>query len=320
MGTLITGGTGFIGAEIARLLLESGEEGVVVFDINPSTQRLDDIADDVEAIRGDLGNFSHVLNAVQRAEPRTIYHLGGMLSIPSDADPSAAFRANALGTFHVLEAARLLGVEQVLFSSTIATYGFDIREEEVSDFTLQRPGLFYGACKVFGEHMGLFYKRKYGIDFRGLRYPSIVGPGVRTPGIAQYTSWVIEECAKGNPFAIWVRPETKIPILYHKDAAGAMVRLARTPLERIKMVNYVLTGIAPVPSAQDLVDLVRARVPDAQIVFEPDMQLQELIDKATRPIRDACAREEWGWAPKYGAEDMVQDFLAELERNPQRYA
>ncbi len=46
--------------------------------------------------------------------------------------------------------------------------------------------------------MGLFYKRKYGLDFRCVRYPSIVGPGVKTPGAVQYTSWVIEECAKGR--------------------------------------------------------------------------------------------------------------------------
>lgn len=168
--------------------------------------------------------------------------------------------------------------------------------------------------------MGLFYKRKYGIDFRGLRYPSIVGPGVKTPGIAQYTSWVIEEPAKGNPFTIWVRPETKIPIMYYKDAARAMVLLAQAPLERIKTANYVLAGIAPAPSAQDLADLVRTRVPDAQIIFEPDMELQDVIGKAVRPILDTCAREEWGWEAKYEAEDMVQDFLAELARNPQRYA
>ena len=78
----------------------------------------------------------------------------------------------------------------------------------IRDTTIQRPQLFYGATKVFGEHMGLFYRRKYQLDFRGLRYPSIIGPGVRTPGVAQYTSWVIEECAKGNPFTIWVKPET----------------------------------------------------------------------------------------------------------------
>ena len=66
MTTLITGGTGFIGATVARLLLARGEPRPVVFDRNPSPQRLDDIADQVEIIQGDLGNFSHVLHAVER--------------------------------------------------------------------------------------------------------------------------------------------------------------------------------------------------------------------------------------------------------------
>src|SRR4030066_306864 len=76
------------------------------------------------------------------------------------------------------------------------SHGLDIREGVINDYTLQRPQLFYGATKVFCELMGLVYKRKYGLDFRGVRYPSIVGPGVKTPGVVQYTSWVIEECAK----------------------------------------------------------------------------------------------------------------------------
>ena len=177
MATLITGGTGFIGAEVVRLLLEKGETNLVVFDINPSTKRLDDVADQVEIVRGDLGNFSHVLNAVKNAQPSVIYHLGGMLSVPSDADPGAAIRANALGTFHVLEAAKLFEVSQVLFSSSIGTYGLDIQDKVIDDHTLQRPQLFYGATKLFCEDMGLFYKRKYNLDFRCVRYPGIVGPG-----------------------------------------------------------------------------------------------------------------------------------------------
>ena len=147
MSVLVTGGTGFIGAQVVRMLLEQGEKGAVVFDINPSTKLLDDVADQVEVVRGDLGNFSHVLNVVKTFRPKVIYHMGGMLSVPSDADPAASFRANAMGTFHVLEAARLLDVAQVLFASTIATYGMDVREPVVDDYTLQRPQLFYGCTK-----------------------------------------------------------------------------------------------------------------------------------------------------------------------------
>ena len=239
MSILITGGTGFIGAQVVRELLGKGEKDLLSFDINPSTKRLDGVLDQVEVIRGDLGNFSHVLNAVKSSRPRAIYHLGGMLSLPSDIDPQASFRANAMGTYHILESAKLFNVPQVLFSSTIGTYGMHIKENILDDYTLQRPKLFYGATKVFGEHMGLFYRRKYGLDFRGVRYPAIVGPGVKTPGVAQYTSWVIEECSKGKPFTLHVSPKTRCPVMYYKDAALAIIKLAKASFESIKMVVNV---------------------------------------------------------------------------------
>ena len=320
MDTLITGGTGFIGAQIVRILLEKGKKDLVVFDINPSTKLLDDVADQIEVVRGDLGNFSHVLNVVKTCRPKVIYHLGGMLSVPSDADNAASFRANAMGTFHVLEAAKLFEVPQVFFSSTLATYGLDIREDVIGDYTLQRPLLFYGCTKVFCEHMGLFYKRKYGLDYRGIRYPSIVGPGVKTPGIVQYTSWAIEESAKGNPFTIWVKPETKCAAMYFKDAALAIVKLGEAPLANIKMVNYVVGGATPIASAQDLADIIKDRIPAAQIDFKPDPEIQKVVDKLSLPVDDSIARKEWSWKSEYDQERIVDDFLEELRVHPERYA
>jgi threonine 3-dehydrogenase len=320
MADLITGGSGFIGAEVARHLLEKGANNPLVFDIDPSTQRLDDVTDRVEMVRGDLGNFSNVLDAVKKARPRVIYHLGGMLSAPCEADPAAAIRANVLGTFNVLEAARLFDVSQVLFSSTVGTYGRDIKANVINDTTLQRPQLFYGATKVFCEHMGLFYRRKYALDFRSVRYPAIVGPGVKTAGVSQYTAWVIEACARKEPFTIWVKPETRNPLLYFKDAARAIVSLAEAPQENIKTVNYLLAGITPTPSAGELAEAVRARVPGAQIDFKPDPELQAIMDELLRPLDDGCAQQEWNWKTEYDLERMVDDFLRELQLNPLRYA
>jgi nucleoside-diphosphate-sugar epimerase len=319
MNVLVTGGTGFIGAQVVRMLLEQGEKGAVVFDINPSTKLLDDVADQVEVVRGDLGNFSHVLNVVKTFRPKVIYHMGGMLSVPSDADPAASFRANAMGTFHVLEAARLLDVTQVLFASTIATYGIDVREPVVDDYTLQRPQLFYGCTKVFSELLGQFYKRKYGLDFRGVRYPSIVGPGVKTPGIVQYNAWVIEECAKGKPYIMYVKPETRCPVMYFKDSARAIVMLGAAPVENIKMVNYIIAGPTPAASAQELADLVRSKVPGARIEFQVDEKRQKIIDGFTKPLDDGVARQEWGWKPEYDPKRIVEDFLEEMKMHPQRY-
>lgn len=129
--------------------MERGEPDAVVFDISSSTKRLDDVAGKVTLVRGDLGDFAHVLNVVHDTKPTAIYNVGGMLSLRLNADPSAAIRANASGTFHVLEAAKLFDVRQVLFTSSLATYGLDIREGRIDDYTLQRPQLFYGATKVF---------------------------------------------------------------------------------------------------------------------------------------------------------------------------
>ncbi|MBT4138005.1 MAG: NAD-dependent epimerase/dehydratase family protein [Candidatus Latescibacteria bacterium] len=320
MSTLITGGTGFVGAQIVRLLLEQGQQNLTVFDINPNTQNLDDIIDQVTFIRGDLGNFSQVMNTVKKTRPDVIYHLGGMLSVPSDAEPSASLSANAMGTFHILEAARLFDVPQVMFSSTVATYGIDIEESEINDNTLQRPQLFYGATKVFSENMGLFFKKKYGIDFRGIRYPGVVGPGVKTPGIAQYNAWAIEHSAKGHPFTIWTKPETPHAIIYYKDAAHAMIQLANTPLENLQRTAYVLSGVSPIPTAGELADVVRQKIPTAQITFDPDPEKQKILDELARPVNDNNARKEWNWHPQYNLEHMVDDFLQELEMNPQRYA
>jgi threonine 3-dehydrogenase len=313
MATLITGGAGFIGLQVVRLLVENGEKQPVIFSRHPVREHLGDLADQVEILRGDLGNFSHVLHAVKQARPEVIYHLGALTSVPSETDPAAAFQTNAAGTFHVLEAARLFAVPRVIFASSMAAYGLDIHDEMIRDTTIQRPQLFYGATKVFGEHMGLFYRRKYKLDFRGLRYPSIIGPGVRSPGVVQYTSWVIEECAKGNPFTIWVKPETRVPVMYIKDAARATVQVATVPVEQIKTVTYLIDGKKPTPSAQELADAVRAKLPEAQITFRPDPEIQRIIDSVL-PLDDHNARQEWGWEPTYTLERMVEDFLGELQR------
>lgn len=321
MSILVIGGTGFVGAHTARILVEEGEKDIFIFDLNPSTKLIDDILEKVKIVRGDLGNFSHVLNIIKTCRPKTIYHLGGMLSVPSDADPAASFRANALGTHHVLEAAKLFDVPQVIFTSTIATYGLDLEEGSIiNDYSLQRPQLFYGTTKVFAELMGQFYRRKYGLDFRGVRYPSIVGPGVKTPGVVQYTSWMIEDSIKGKPFTVSLSPETKTPVMYFKDAALSVIKLAKAPRENIKMVNYLIAGVNPIATAQELADIIKRKIPQAKIDFKPDAELQKLLNKLLHPLDDSVARKEWGWKAQYNQEKIVDDFIAEMKKNPQRYA
>ena len=316
MRTLITGGTGFIGSQVARVLAERGERPII-FDINDRQVPFKGIEDKVTIVKGDVSNYSHVFNVIQQYGIDVIYHLGSMLSVPSDADPWSSFRVNAQGGFHVLEAARILGVKKVTFSSTLATYGLDIREEVVDDYSLQRPNLFYGCTKVFVELMGRFYRRKFGIDFRAVRYPAIIGPGVKTPGVVQYYPWAIEHAYRGLPFKIWVTPEFRASAMYYKDAALGIIQCAEAPRENIKMVVYILGAIFL--SAQELVDHIKKFIPGARLEFEPDMKILEVIKHLQKPTDDRCAREEFGWVSQYPIERTIQDFIKELRENPELY-
>jgi nucleoside-diphosphate-sugar epimerase len=319
MSILITGGTGFIGAEIVRQLLARDEAEIHVLHRSGNFQRLQDVADRLNIIQVDLADAGRLAEVVEAARPQAIYHLGAVLTGPGEENPQAATETNAFGTYALLEAARRLEVNRFLFASSIGVYGADITGDVITDLTLQRPFSIYGITKVFGEQLGAFYKRKYGLDFRGLRYPSIVGPGVKTPSVVQFTSWVIEECARGNPFTITVTPETAVPVMYYKDAARAMIQLGAAPVEEIKTVNYLVDGVKPTPTAGRLAEIVRSRISGAQITFEPNTIMQAVIDQAIRPLDDRRARDEWNWQPAYDQEAIVDDFLVELRDHHERY-
>ena len=120
MSILITGGTGFIGVGLAQKLVERGEE-VILFDIAPQTERVAEIKDRVKIVRGDLKVWPEVMNVVKENNVEDIFHLGAMLSVPSEGNPWGSFQTNVAGMMYVLEAARLFGVKRVVFPISIAS-------------------------------------------------------------------------------------------------------------------------------------------------------------------------------------------------------
>lgn len=307
MTTLITGGTGFIGAEITRMLIEAGEGPVHVAQRSPELGRLADLADDVELHHLDLADEAEIDHVISAVKPHRFFHFGAILTGPGEKDPQTLLQANAVGFIRAIEAARLAGTEQMIFASSIGTYGRDLGPGPIDDLSLQRPGTAYGVTKALGENLGAYYRSKYGLDFRSLRYPAIVGPGVTTWSVAQYTSWMIEKSAQGQPFEAWVAPETVIALLHYRDAARAAVELAAAPMESIRSINYLVDGPRPTPTAGEIADAVRRHLPDADISFAPTEG-----SGMPRTIRldDRAAREEWGWEPSYDLDDMIADIMA----------
>jgi len=311
---LITGGTGFVGAELAALLIQRGERPILL-DVAPLTGFLEDLKHGVDYVRGSVANLPEVLNAVAERGVDCIFHLAGMLSLPSEDNPWAAVNVNAMGTYHVLEAARLFNVEKVIFSSSIAVYSEDLPEGEITETTYSRPKTLYGSCKVFGELMGRFYARRFGLDFRALRLPSVVGPFSTAVHMSSYNCWAIEEALKGRSYALPVEPGVKVPAIYFKDAARALLLLSNADRSSVSTVVYNIAGIVPSYTAQELVDAVIRKVPEARLSFDPDPRVMALLAGIGQmEISDERARKEWNWEISYNLDKMVDDFAVEFNR------
>jgi len=220
----------------------------------------------------------------------------------------------------VLEAARIKKMARVIYGSTIATYSKDIPGDEIDDRTIQRPSSFYGVSKTFGELLGRFYHRKFGLDFRGVRLPSIVGPGAKTAHMSIYNAWAIEYAIKGEPYVLKCDPATRCPVLYFKDAARALVDLAAAEPARIQTRIYNIAGVSPAFSARELVDIIKKRIPGARLTFKPDPVVVELLrELGTLRINDDCAKTEWGLQIGYPLKEMVEDFIGEFEKHRNFY-
>ena len=316
--SLITGGAGMIGRELARLLLADGED-ITLLDLAPASSLPEDIRDRVTLARGDITNWAQVLDAVKSAGADTIYHIAALMPPACEIDHAAGYAVNVGGTFNVLEAARLFDTGTVVYSSTTATFGSELPDVVPNDY-VQRPPTMYGTSKVCSEQLGLHYHRHYGMDFRAVRFLSMLGPGrVAGAGWSAYTSLVVEESAKGRPFTIKVDESLRLRFIYVKDAALSLIQLARASEDSLTCRVYNLDGFSA--STKELVDATRRHVPDSRISLEFDPEYQHVMETQYVCIQkrpdDSAARRDWDWHPRYTVDAAVCDMVEGIRSNPE---
>jgi UDP-glucose 4-epimerase len=173
VSVVVTGGAGFIGANLSRRLRERGEEVVVVDDL--STGSLDNLRDvDVTFIDGTILDAAVLDRAMLDA--RAIVHLAARPSVPrSISDPVASHLANATGTVEVLEAARRAGNLHVIVASSSSVYGANPtlpKHEELATLPLSP----YAASKLATEAYALAYQHSFGLPALAFRFFNVFGP------------------------------------------------------------------------------------------------------------------------------------------------
>jgi UDP-glucose 4-epimerase len=177
MRILVTGGAGYVGSVSVEMFLAAGHEVVVLDDL--STGHSNAVPDGARLVQGSYGNEQEVLAILHEARIDAILHCAARSLVgESIANPSRYYRENVAGGIALLEAARLGGVERIVFSSTAAVYGVPESTPIREDAPL-RPINPYGETKRTFEGALRWYGSAYGLRAISLRYFNVAGASER---------------------------------------------------------------------------------------------------------------------------------------------
>ena len=252
---LITGGSGFLGAWIVGALAEEGHEARI-FDRSTERRILREIvggrADHIEMVQGDVTDAKAVAQAAQGCD--AIVHLAALLTPACKADPVVGAKVNVIGTINVFEAAKANGITRIAYASSAAVFG-------PGDGARPEPVTLYGAFKLACEGCARAYWFDEGIASIGMRPTVVYGPG-REVGLTAGPTLACREAVAGRPYTIgYSGPQD---LVFVGDAAAAFAAAAAWPFGGAHA--FSLTGrTADVP---EIIEAIRAQVPDAAIRFE----------------------------------------------------
>jgi UDP-glucuronate 4-epimerase len=195
MRILVTGGAGFIGSHLVEKLLAAGYDVGILDDFNdfydPQIKRANiaAVAKDVAVHHVDLRDSAAVRNLFHREKFQTIAHLAARAGVrPSIQYPQLYYDTNVSGTLHLLDAARVTGLERFIFASSSSVYGISKTVPFSEDQHLTQTISPYAATKIAGEFLCSTFSHLYQIPVIALRYFTVYGPRQRPDlAIHQFT-------------------------------------------------------------------------------------------------------------------------------------
>jgi nucleoside-diphosphate-sugar epimerase len=322
---LVTGANGEIGHGLLTRLAADGRS-IVTLDI----QRLEPAL--VPLVRreftGSVTDRALLERILAEFEIDLVFHLAALLSTRAEFTPVTAHQVNVDGTLNLLEFAHHEGESHgrpvvFLYPSSIAVYGLPdvatkLRARRVREDEWNTPTTMYGCNKLYCEQLGRYYARHYKqlaaeapsgrVDFRCVRFPGLISAvTVPSGGTSDYAPEMIHAAAKGDPYACFVRPDTRIPFMVMPDAIDAFLQLASVPRDRLTRTAYNLAAFSP--TADQICEVVTRTCPRASVRWQTDEKRQRIVDSWPAEVDDSAARRDWGFAPRYDFARAFDEYL-----------
>lgn len=331
---LITGAGGEIGHGLIAALARE-DRPIITLDVAPLDPALAKLV--TREITGSILDRALLDRILAEFEVELVFHLAALLSTRSEFAPLTAHDVNVQGTLNLLEFAQREGESHgrpvtFLYPSSIAAFGLpDLdtkhRAGRVTEDEWTRPATMYGCNKLYCELLGDYYARHYKrlsaapasgrVDFRGVRFPGLISADtVPSGGTSDFAPEMIHAAAKGEPYACFVRPDTRIPFMAMPDAVDALLALAAAPRDALSRTTYNLGAFNP--SAAEVEALVRIAFPGAGIEYHVDEKRQGIVDTWPEDVDDSAARRDWGYSPAYDLQRAFHEYLIPQIRT--RYA
>ena len=310
---LVTGADGFIGSHLTEALVRAGYEtrAFVMYNSLNSWGWLDHPAEDVkghfEVVAGDIRDPHGIANAMEGCD--AVLHLAALIAIPfSYHSPDSYVATNINGTLNVLQAARRLGTQRVISTSTSETYGtaqfVPITEEHPVNG--QSP---YAATKVAGDQLALSFQKSFGTPVAVLRPFNTYGP--RQSARAVIPTIISQIAAGERKIKLGALSPTR-DFTFVQDTAQGFIKAMECDACVGEVTNI---GSDFEVSIRDTVVLI-AEIMDVEVEIASDEERVRPAESEVERLYAGVdkARRLFGWAPKYGGLDGFARGIAETAK------
>ena len=309
---LVLGAGGQIGTELVPHLQKNyGYDNVIAADLRPEI--VSRLGESSRAVVMNALEMDAYAKFVKSEEIDTIYNLVALLSATGEKNPQLAWNINMGALLNSLNIAQEYKCS-IFTPSSIGAFGANTPHYKTPQDTVMRPNTIYGVCKVTGEMLSDYYHSRFGVDSRSVRFPGIISNGALPGGgTTDYAVEVFYEVAKRGRYTCEVPQDTYMDMLYMPDALEAMTQLMEADPDKLVHRNsFNVTSMSFTP--EQLFTEIKKRVPSFTWDYEIDPVKAQISASWPDCLDDSCAREEWGWNPKWGMDAVIDDMLAACKK------